>query len=106
MAKMLLDSIRNAASDVNQRALLEAINEANNLVLSADKFVVQNASILSKEEVESIVSLNGSLKNAIKNQNKNDIESAMQALNVYTTPLAHKALDQNIQHALKSTTIS
>ena len=106
MAKMLLDSIRNAASDVNQRALLEAINEANNLVLSADKFIVQNASILSKEEVESIVSLNGSLKNAIKNQNKNDIESAMQALNVYTTPLAHKALDQNIQHALKSTTIS
>ena len=106
MAKMLLDSIRNAASDVNQRALLEAINEANNLVLSADKFVVQNASILSKEEVESIVSLNSTLKDAIKNQNKNDIESAMQALNVYTTPLAHKALDQNIQHALKSTTIS
>ena len=106
MAKMLLDSIRNAVSDVNQRALLEAINEANNLVLSADKFVVQNASILSKEEVESIVSLNSTLKDAIKNQNKNDIESAMQALNVYTTPLAHKALDQNIQHALKSTTIS
>ena len=73
MAKMLLDSIRNAASDVNQRALLEAINEANNLVLSADKFVVQNASILSKEEVESIVSLNSTLKDAIKNQNKNDI---------------------------------
>ena len=106
MAKMLLDSIRNAASDVNQRALLEAINEANNLVLSADKFVVQNASILSKEEIESIVSLNSTLKDTIKNQNKNDIESAMQALNVYTTPLAHKALDQNIQHALKSTTIS
>ena len=106
MAKMLLDSIRNAASDVNQRALLESINEANNLVLSADKFVVQNASILSKEEVESIVSLKEKKKNAIKNQNKNDIESAMQALNVYTTPLAHKALDQNIQHALKSTTIS
>ena len=41
MAKMLLESIQQAESDVQKRSLLEAINEAKNLFLASDKFIDQ-----------------------------------------------------------------
>jgi molecular chaperone HscA len=37
MGRMLLESIRHAQEDMARRALLEARNEANNIILSADK---------------------------------------------------------------------
>lgn len=52
MAKMLIESIQNAEKDVAIRGLLEARNEANNIILSSDRFLSQNAIILEKEEIE------------------------------------------------------
>lgn len=106
MALMLLDSIKNASQDVEKRAHLEAINEGQNITLSADKFIIQNANILSQEEISQINKLNGFLKAAIANGTKDDIENAMKTLNDYSTPLAHMALDQNIGKALKEVTVS
>jgi molecular chaperone HscA len=101
MAMMLIDSIQNAESDMKARALLEARNEANNVVLAAEKFVVQNASILSEEEIEATKSLTEQLRATVGGENKDAINAAMEALNVYTEPLAHRALDANIAVAIK-----
>jgi len=101
MALMLIDSIKNAEVDVKKRALLESINEANNVTHATDKFLVQNKNILTIKEIETTSSLNETLKSKVKSGMKDDIESAMKELNDYSTPLAHKALDINIGEALK-----
>jgi len=101
MALMLIESIRNAEKDMSRRALLEAINEANNIILATEKFLVQNNEILITEENGQINMLKDKLKDSLKAGTKDDIESAMKSLNDYSAPIAHRALDINIQKALK-----
>lgn len=101
MGRMLLESIQNAEADMQIRALLEARNEANNIILSADKFLEQNAEILSEEEKASTKKLTDDLRSAVKGEDKDLINKAMDDLNTYTAPLAHRALDVNIRKALK-----
>lgn len=101
MGKMLLESIQNAEDDMKIRALLEARNEAQNILLSANKFLEQNASILSEEEVEQTKTLAEALRVATEGEDKDVINKAMDELNMFTTPLAHRALDHNIGAAMK-----
>ena len=101
MALMLIDSMQNAQSDMKTRALLEARNEANNIVLATEKFLIQNAAILSASEKNETQKLNAALKNASAGDNKDSILAAIENLNQYTEPLAHRALDINIAEAMK-----
>lgn len=106
MGRMLLDSLQNAQNDLKIRALVEARNEANNIILSSDKFLIQNATILTEEEVENTKQLVVNLRNAVEGEDKDLINREMQALNEYTTPLAHRALDYNIGQAIKGKAIA
>jgi len=106
MAMMLLDSIENAEADMKVRGLLEARNEANNILLSSDKFLKQNESILSAEEMEKTKTLVQELKTSVEGNDKDAINKAMDDLNTYTSPLAHRAMDVNIQNAMKGRGIS
>ena len=105
MALMLIQSIQNAQNDLQTRALIEARNEANIIILSADKFISQNGEILSNEEIEQIRKLVGKLSEAVSGQDKDLINSSMEELNTYTTPLAHRAMDFNIGKAIKGTVV-
>lgn len=100
MALMLIDSIQNAESDIAARGLLEARNEANNILLSGDKFLVQNAAILSDEEQTQTGKLLNDLREAVAGEDKDHILTTMELLNEYTAPLAHRALDVNIREAM------
>ena len=100
MGKMLIDSIQNAQSDMKIRSLLEARNESNNILLSADKFLIQNAEILTKEETENTILLLNALREATGGEDKDLINKRMEELNQYTAPLAHRAMDVNIQKAM------
>lgn len=101
MAKMLLDSIAHAQEDMRIRAVLEARNEANNLLLAGDKFLQQNDAILSEEEKNTTKSLLTALLEATKTEDKDVIHRAIETLNDYTTPLAHRAMDKTILTAMK-----
>ena len=101
MGRMLLDSIAHAQDDMKTRGVLEARNEANNLILSGEKFLEQNASILSEEETNQTKALLEQLRVIRNGEDKDAIHAAIEALNTYTTPLAHRALDANIANALK-----
>lgn len=105
MALMLLDSIQNAKSDMEVRALLEAKNEANNVVRSAEKFIVQNAEILTEDEKINTATLTEELKKAVEGEDKDLINKAMDNLNEFTKPLAHRAMDFNIKQAMAGTKI-
>ncbi len=106
MGRMLLDSITNAQTDHALRGLLEARNEANNLLLSGDKFLRQNEAILSQEETNITNALLNELRRAAEGQDKDVIHRAIENLNAYTTPLAHRALDVSIREAMKGKKIA
>jgi molecular chaperone HscA len=106
MALMLLDSIQNARDDMAARGLLEARNEANNLLLSGDKFLKQNEEILSEEEKKTTNALLNALREAAKGNDKDIIHRAIEDLNAYTTPLAHRAMDVTIRSAMRGKKVS
>ncbi len=101
MALMLLESIKNAESDMKTRALLEAKVEAENIILSAKKFVQNNTELLTLEEAEQTRFLTTALITATKGNDKDAINKAMQTLNEYTSPLAHRVMDHAISKAMK-----
>jgi molecular chaperone HscA len=105
MAKMLIDSLQNANTDMVKRSLIEAQTEAQNIILAGEKFVVQNKDILTDEEVTYTKNLLEKLKSTLHSKDKNYIQSAMDTLNLYTKPLAQRAMESTINKALKGTEI-
>jgi len=101
MALMLIDSIQHAKDDMAARGLLEARNEANNLLLSGDKFLKQNDAILSAEEKGTTKSMLEKLRNATAGSDKDLILKSIEELNTYTSPLAHRAMDATIGAAMQ-----
>ena len=100
MGRMLLESIRYAQHDMLIRGLLEAKNEGNHIALSATKFLEQHAGILSLEEVENTRQLTEVLQSALDGTDKDAINRAIEQLNTYTAPLAHRAMDKTIAEAM------
>ncbi len=105
MGKMLLDSIINAKKDMTIKALLEAINEGNHIVQSTLKFIKQNHKIITKEETEILKKLTIELEATIESKDKDSINTAITALNDYSIPLAHRAMDYAVEKSLKGTEI-
>ena len=101
MALMLLDSIAHAQGDMAIRSLLEARNEANNLLLSGQKFLTQNDAILSKTEKARTIALLEILRTATQSDDKDAIHRAIEELNTYTMPLAHRAMDAAVRGAMQ-----
>jgi molecular chaperone HscA len=101
MALMLLESIKNAESDMKKRALLEARIEGKNIVMSSKKFLQQNKEILSEEELQNTKLLTLQLQSVVDGEDKDLINEAMEQLNTYTHPLAHRAMDHTIANAMK-----
>ena len=101
MAKMLVDSIQHASEDMATRAILEARNEANHILLSADKFLEQNQEILTEEEMAATRSLAAALRETSEGTDKDAINQAIQSLNDFTAPLAHRAMDKTIAEAMQ-----
>jgi molecular chaperone HscA len=100
MGRMLIESIRYAQQDMLARGVLEAKNEGNMIVLSAEKFLQQHAAILSLSELEKTRELTEKLKMAMEGQDKDAINRAIEQLNTYTAPLAHRAMDKTIAEAM------
>ncbi len=101
MARMLMDSIAHAAEDMRTRALLEARNEAQTLLLAGEKFLQQNDALLSETEKATTRSLLRALQETTQGDDKDRIHAAIQQLNEYTAPLAHRAMDATIREAMQ-----
>ncbi|MBK8699947.1 MAG: Fe-S protein assembly chaperone HscA [Saprospiraceae bacterium] len=101
MAHLLLESIANAESDMKIKALQEAVNEAQSIILSVDKFIQINKSILSEEEKTKMIALTDEVRKSMKSENKHEIMATIETLNAYSNPLAHRAMDEAVLSALK-----
>jgi len=105
MAKMLLDSIAHAESDMKRRALLEARNEASYIIQSSKKFLEQNKDTLTSTEKNKIKELAEDLDAVSKDDDKDRIHQAIEAFNQYTSPIAQKAMESALSQKLKGSKI-
>ncbi|MEY3820105.1 MAG: hypothetical protein RL337_286 [Bacteroidota bacterium] len=103
--KMLQDSIENAAADMVLRALVEARTEGEQLLAVTEKFMVKHQSLLSPEEVTQTALALQALQLAITMEDKNLIQTKIEALNETTRPFAERAMDEAVKGALKGKSI-
>lgn len=99
--KMLIDSIENAKSDVEQRMLIEAKSEAEQLVYTAERFVSKNAEILTAAEIEDTNIYIAGLKEALAQGEKDLILKKADELNEFTRPFAERLMDMAVGQAMK-----
>lgn len=97
---MLKSALEHAEEDMQYKAITDTINEAENVILHTNRFIIQNAEWLAETEIHELKKFVDLLKGAILSKNKISIEKTMAYLNQYAEPLAHKAMDLSVQHAL------
>ena len=97
----LLESITHAKADIATRALVEASTEAEQMLSVTEKFMVKNASLLSKDEMTATANAMQALQLAITMEDKNLIQTKTEELNDLTRPFAERVMDQAISGALK-----
>lgn len=99
--KMLIDSITYAKSDVEQRMLIEARSEGEQLLYTAERFITKHAEHLTKEEISETNTYIESLKTALNTQEKDSILKKADELNEFTRPFAERVMDAAISTAMK-----
>ncbi|MCB9245383.1 MAG: Fe-S protein assembly chaperone HscA [Flavobacteriales bacterium] len=103
--EMLAASLMNAKDDMAFRALTEARNEAENLILSAEKFLKNYAGELNESENDRVVELVDQLRAFKKDGSKDEILEGIERLNKFTRPFAEKLMDIAVASALKGRSI-
>ncbi|WP_017258581.1 Fe-S protein assembly chaperone HscA [Pedobacter arcticus] len=103
--QMLLDAVTYAKDDVSQRMVVEAKTEGDQMVYTVERFLNKNGSFLNQEETSHTKELVTKLKVAIKNTNKDEILSAIDALNEYTRPFAERLMDEAVSQAMRGKNI-
>jgi len=103
--KMLQDSLEHAKIDMESRLLVEAKNEAKQLVYVTERFVERNMILLNDEELQHINLLINDLNNSIESDDRNIILSLIDELNQFSTPFAQRLMDISISKALKGKVI-
>jgi len=105
MALMLIDSIKNAQTDIDSKALIEARNEAQNVIQSSEKFVKNHQLIFSEEQLLPLMMTVDELRKSIKGSDKDLINDIMYRLDQIGRPLAEIAMDKTIRESLTGKSI-
>ena len=103
--KMLIDSITYAKSDVEQRMLIEAKGEGEQLVYTAERFVEKNGQVLTEEERKDTLIHIEALKSALQAGGKDEILKKADELNEFTRPFAERLMDLAVAQAMKGKSI-
>ncbi|HMZ88389.1 MAG TPA: Fe-S protein assembly chaperone HscA [Chitinophagales bacterium] len=105
MAAMLLDSIKNAKTDMAERAIVEARVEAQNMIDTCERFIEKNNQYLNEQEIAGTKSLIDNLRNTLNSDDKDVIHQQIEILNEFTRPFAERLMDMAISQAMKGKTI-
>lgn len=103
--KMLLESITHAKDDIAIRALVEAKTEGEQILEVTEKFLTKNIAIITKEEMLATAEAMQNLQLALTMDDKNLIQTMIEALNEISRPFAERAMDAAVSGALKGKTI-
>ncbi|NQX53817.1 molecular chaperone DnaK [Pedobacter panaciterrae] len=103
--KMLIDSITHAKSDVEQRMLIEARSEGEQLVYTAERFIEKHGTFLTADEIENTNIHILALKEALAKAEKDEILKKADELNEFTRPFAERVMDVAVSSAMKGKSI-
>ncbi len=103
--KMLLDSITHAKEDIQNRALVEAITEAENTLQLTENFIEKNKKYINESEILASQKGMEELKQAMESKDRNKISAANEHLNNITKPFAERIMDIAIAEALQGKNI-
>lgn len=98
---MLKESIEKAKEDMDMRSLLEAITEAKQHVYSTDKFIRDNADLMTPEQINEMQKLKTDILDAINAKDKDLVVNTSDILNAFSKPFAELAMNRDIAKALK-----
>ncbi|MEW6682944.1 MAG: Fe-S protein assembly chaperone HscA [Nitrospirota bacterium] len=104
--QMLADSFRHAKSDLEQRALIEARNEANEIVHATERALKRGRTLVAADEVARIETLLGELKAAMDGTDRQDIKQKKNQLDQATRHLAEVLMDSALQEALRERNVA
>ena len=99
--QMLLDSIQHAQDDVQQRMLIEARTEGEQMLYTAERFVEKNSAYLQETEITQTRNYIEALKASLNAGDKDLIHAKIDELNEYTRPFAERVMDVAIAQAMK-----
>lgn len=100
MALLLLDSIHNAKTDMQEKQRIEALNEGKLLIDSIIKFISLNTSLMTTEEIRGLKERKMNLEQLLDSGDKDSIMALIQEINEYALPFTHRAMDNALGSAL------
>lgn len=98
--KMLLDSMTHAREDMQNRALVEARTEGEQLLNTTEKFIQKNIAGLTKEELLATSMAMQALQLALDMSDKNLIQAKTEELNNISRPYAERIMDEAVSKAM------
>ena len=104
--KMLLDSMQNAEKDIARRALAEATTEAEQLLLTTEKFIQKNITLLTPHELNETSLAMQALQLSLQMEDKNLIQAKTEVLNNISRPYAERIMDSAISRSMKGETVT
>lgn len=99
--KMLSDSIKHAKDDMTFRSLVESKTEAQQVLLSAEKFLKKNAQLFSVSDTERMHQHIAALSASLAGDDKDLIQVKLDELNAFAQPFAHQVMDSVLGEAMK-----
>jgi len=104
--EMLADSFRHAKSDLEQRALIEARNEANEILHATERALKRGRDLVAADEVARIETLLGELKASMDGTDRQGIKQKKEQLDHATRHLAEVLMDATLQEALRERNVA
>ena len=98
--QMLLDSITNAKTDIQTRALIEAQTEGRQIVELTSQFIAKHNEFITKQELTETTSAIQELTKLIDTGNKDEIHGSIERLNEISRPYAERVMDKAIGKAM------
>ncbi len=103
--QMLMDSITHAQDDVQQRMLIEARTEGEQMVYTVERFISKNVAYLAATEITDTLKLVAELKESLTLGDKDMILKRIDTLNEFTRPFAERLMDLAVGTAMKGKSV-
>jgi Fe-S protein assembly chaperone HscA len=104
--QMLADSFKHAKSDLEQRALIEAKNEAAEILHATDKALQRGRQLLEPHEIERIEAAVGELRAAMEGTDRQAVRRKKAQLDEATRHLAEALMDASLHEAMQDKHVS
>ena len=104
--QMLTDSFKHAKSDLEQRALIEARNEAAEILRATGKALGRGRQVLEAREIEAIEAAVAELTSAMEGTDRHAVRRKKERLDQATRRLAEVLMDTSLQEALREKHVS